>query len=59
MLLLEDPPSMDAQETTDKGSVNQGRVLAARASLVEQLYGAAGPGIILATAPASLSRESA
>jgi feruloyl-CoA synthase len=59
MLLLEDPPSIDAQETTDKGSVNQGRVLATRAGLVEQLYGAAGSGIILSAAPTSLTGESA
>ena len=42
LLLLEEPPSIDAQEVTDKGSVNQKAVLANRAALVEQLYGAAG-----------------
>jgi feruloyl-CoA synthase len=47
MLLLEDPPSIDAQETTDKGSVNQKSVLANRAVLVEQLYGGDGPGIVI------------
>jgi feruloyl-CoA synthase len=47
LTLLEDPPSIDAQETTDKGSVNQKSVLMNRAVLVEQLYGADGPGIVI------------
>ncbi len=38
-LLAEDPPSLDAGETTDKGSLNQRAVLERRAALVEQLYG--------------------
>jgi feruloyl-CoA synthase len=46
-LLLADPPSVDAQEATDKGSVNQKAVLAHRAALVEQLYGAAGDAVIV------------
>jgi feruloyl-CoA synthase len=37
-LLLHDPPSIDAREITDKGSINQKAVLANRASLVEELY---------------------
>jgi feruloyl-CoA synthase len=37
-LLLGDPPSIDAREMTDKGSINQKAVLANRASLVEALY---------------------
>jgi feruloyl-CoA synthase len=37
-LLLHDPPSIDAREITDKGSINQKAVLANRASLVEALY---------------------
>ena len=32
LILLEDPPSIDAQETTDKGSVNQKSVLTNRAA---------------------------
>jgi feruloyl-CoA synthase len=36
--LLEVPPSMDAGEMTDKGSINQRAVLAQRAALVEELY---------------------
>jgi feruloyl-CoA synthase len=38
MLLLDEPPSLDAGEMTDKGSINQRAVLARRAALVEELY---------------------
>ncbi len=38
ILLVEEPPSMDAGEQTDKGSLNQRAVLANRADLVEELY---------------------
>jgi feruloyl-CoA synthase len=37
-LVLEQPPSLDAGEITDKGSINQRAVLKARASEVETLY---------------------
>jgi feruloyl-CoA synthase len=37
-LLLEVPPSIDASEITDKGSINQRAVLEHRADLVEELY---------------------
>jgi feruloyl-CoA synthase len=37
-LLLEAPPSIDAGEITDKGSINQRVVLRTRANLVELLY---------------------
>ncbi|HEX5093874.1 MAG TPA: feruloyl-CoA synthase [Burkholderiales bacterium] len=37
-LVLEAPPSIDAGEITDKGSINQRAVLRARADLVEMLY---------------------
>ena len=37
-LLLEVPPSIDAGEVTDKGSINQRAVLRTRADLVEMLY---------------------
>jgi feruloyl-CoA synthase len=47
MILLEQPPSIDGQELTDKGSVNQKQVLANRAELVEQLYGGTGTGILI------------
>jgi feruloyl-CoA synthase len=37
-ILLDSPLSLDRQEVTDKGSVNQRAVLTARAHLVEDLY---------------------
>jgi feruloyl-CoA synthase len=37
-LLLEEPPSLDAGEITDKGSLNQRAILARRAALVEEMY---------------------
>jgi feruloyl-CoA synthase len=46
-LLVEEPPSIDAQEVTDKGSLNQRAVLARRRTLVDQLYGAPGTGIVI------------
>jgi feruloyl-CoA synthase len=38
MILLEEPPSLDAGEVTDKGSISQKAVLKARAGLVQELY---------------------
>ena len=38
LLLLEEPPSLDQGEMTDKGSINQRAVLSQRADLVEELY---------------------
>lgn len=47
-LVLSDPPSMDAGEITDKGYVNQRRVLDLRASSVEKLYAQpTDPNVIL------------
>jgi len=37
-ILLDAPPSIDASEVTDKGSINQRAVLKSRAALVEALY---------------------
>jgi feruloyl-CoA synthase len=37
-LMLAEPPSIDAGEITDKGSINQRAVLRHRAGLVEELY---------------------
>ena len=37
-ILLSEPPSLDAGEMTDKGSINQRAVLARRAALVDELY---------------------
>ena len=38
LLVLSEPPSIDAGEITDKGYINQRAVLERRAALVEQLY---------------------
>jgi feruloyl-CoA synthase len=43
-IALDRPLSLDLQEVTDKGSVNQSAVLAARAQLVEDLYSDPPPG---------------
>jgi feruloyl-CoA synthase len=53
-LLLEEPPSIDAHELTDKGSVNQKAVLRNRAALIEQLFGAPGDAIRLAVSQGSV-----
>jgi feruloyl-CoA synthase len=37
-VLLDEPPSLDAGEITDKGSLNQRKVLERRSALVEELY---------------------
>ena len=37
-MLVETPPSLDAGEATDKGSINQRMVLKRRAALVDELY---------------------
>jgi feruloyl-CoA synthase len=37
-ILLDTPPSVEAQEITDKGSINQKTVLGNRSALVEDLY---------------------
>jgi feruloyl-CoA synthase len=37
-ILLAEPPSLDAGEMTDKGSINQRAVLGRRKSEVEDLY---------------------
>jgi feruloyl-CoA synthase len=38
VLILEEPPSIDANEITDKGYINQRAVLMCRAALVERLH---------------------
>ena len=40
LLLLEEPPSLEAHEITDKGSINQRAVLTRRAAEVARLYAA-------------------
>jgi feruloyl-CoA synthase len=48
-IVLEDPPSMDAREVTDKGSINQKAVLAHRAAFVDELYSASpSPRVLIA-----------
>ncbi len=52
-ILLEDPPSMDAREVTDKGSINQKAVLIHRAALVDELYSASPSApVLIARQPA-------
>lgn len=46
-LLLQDPPSLDAGEMTDKGSLNQRAVLERRKAAVDQLYAEQGAADIL------------
>jgi feruloyl-CoA synthase len=38
LLVMSEPPSIDANEITDKGYMNQRAVLERRAALVERLY---------------------
>jgi feruloyl-CoA synthase len=47
LLVLDEPPSLDAGEMTDKGSLNQRALLARRAALVEELY-AGSPRVLVA-----------
>jgi feruloyl-CoA synthase len=48
-ILLEDPPSLDAGEVTDKGSLNQRAILDRRRSLVDDLYAEAPPLHVITT----------
>ena len=57
-ILLDTPPSIDAHEITDKGSLNQGAVLRHRAQLVEELY-AGSPRVIVAGGELPLSTRGA
>jgi feruloyl-CoA synthase len=47
LILLTTPPSLDAREITDKGSLNQKAVLANRAVLVDDLYADTPPPYVL------------
>jgi feruloyl-CoA synthase len=49
-ILLEDPPSLDRGEMTDKGSINQRAVLANREHLVEEAYAAPASARVLTIA---------
>ncbi|HEV7276784.1 MAG TPA: feruloyl-CoA synthase [Devosiaceae bacterium] len=46
-ILLETPPAIDASEITDKGSINQRAVMAARADRVDELYAEPPPAHVL------------
>jgi feruloyl-CoA synthase len=51
-IVVGDPPSMEAREITDKGSMNQKAVLAHRAALVDELYSASPSArVLMALAP--------
>jgi feruloyl-CoA synthase len=47
VLLLTEPPTIDAGEVTDKGYINQAAVLRRRAPLVERLYAGGGEDIVV------------
>jgi feruloyl-CoA synthase len=47
VIVLDRPPSIDLHEVTDKGSINQRAVMAARAELVEDIYKEPAPGHVL------------
>jgi feruloyl-CoA synthase len=48
VLLMVEPPNIDAGEITDKGYIGQRAVLARRAPLVERLYAGTGEDIVIA-----------
>ena len=45
-VVLDRPPAIDAQELTEKGSVNQTAVLANRAEVVERLFAGTGASVL-------------
>lgn len=47
VLLMTEPPSLDADEITDKGYINQRAVLDRRAKLVERLFAGTGEDVIV------------
>ncbi|HTM04133.1 MAG TPA: feruloyl-CoA synthase [Vicinamibacterales bacterium] len=58
-IVLDQPPSSEAREITDKGSINQKAVLRHRADLVEELYqGEPSDRVIVATSRARLQSGS-
>jgi feruloyl-CoA synthase len=46
LIVLDEPPSIDKGEVTDKGSINQRSVLTHRADLVDALHADTASGII-------------
>lgn len=55
MLLMEEPPSLDAGEVTDKGSLNQRAILARRTALVDDLYTEPQPSRVITAAWTSVN----
>ena len=55
LLLLDEPPSLDAGEITDKGSLNQRGILQRRRAAVEAAHAADPPGHVIALAQEDLS----
>lgn len=49
VLLMTEPPQIDASEITDKGYINQRAVLTRRSALVERLYTGDGDDIVVIT----------
>ena len=47
LLVLDEPPSIDAGEITDKGYVNQRAVLENRGALIEEIYSPAPPAQVI------------
>ena len=45
-LVLQEPPSLEASEITDKGSLNPRRIITRRAALLERLYDNEDPALI-------------
>jgi feruloyl-CoA synthase len=58
-VLVFDPPSLDAGETTDKGYINQRRVLERRRALVEGMHAAEPAGDVLILQNARRARDDA
>ncbi len=56
-ILLDEPPSIDAREMTDKGSINQQAVLQHRAALVEELYAPHASSRVLEVAMSDADRR--
>ena len=57
IILMDDPPSLDTGELTDKGSINQRALLAHRAELVEELYAETPTGRTICASNAGESGE--
>lgn len=57
-VLLAIPPSLEARELTDKGSINQRAVLSNRAAAVEELYSDSPPEHVLVAREAGCPTES-